>query len=203
MNCSQLLFDTHISLAEGVCAVCSLERELCNASADLLYLLYPILVNKTDAGLFFSLKCAPQRQVFTVQISTVRFKTSILDSKLYLVSNILNVLSQNLSQYYQHYASLFIIYVLLRLKLKCVLIIISCIIKLKQYSCLIHPGVQCDILADVNTIQESQFSEMSELDDGEQQRQKAILDAMTQVWFTFFIKIVVYICKQTWKRQCT
>ena len=53
MDCSQLLFDTHISLAEGVRAVCSLESELCNASADLLYLLYPILVNKTDAGLFF------------------------------------------------------------------------------------------------------------------------------------------------------
>ena len=150
------------------------------------------------------MKCAPQRQVFTVQISTVHFKTSILDSKLYLVSNILDILSQNLSQYYQHYVSLFIIYVLLRLKLKCVLrLIISCIIKLKQYSCLIHSGVQCDILSDVNTIQESQFSGMSELDDGEQQRQKAILDAMTQVWFIFFIKIVVYICKQTWKRQCT
>ena len=30
---------------------------------------------------------------------------------------------------------------------------------------------------------------MSELDDGEQQRQKAILDAMTQVLFVFFSKL--------------
>ena len=70
MDCSQLLFDTHISLAEGVRAVCSLESELCNASADLLCLLYPILVNKTDAGLFFSLKCAPQRSIYSTNFSS-------------------------------------------------------------------------------------------------------------------------------------
>ena len=51
LDCSQLMFDTHISLAEGVRGVCNLKSELCNASADLLYLLYPILVNKADTGL--------------------------------------------------------------------------------------------------------------------------------------------------------
>ena len=44
------MFDTHMSLAEGVRAVCKVDGRLCNASADLLYLLYPILVNKADAG---------------------------------------------------------------------------------------------------------------------------------------------------------
>ena len=50
---SQLMFDTHTTLADSVRSACSVKSELCSASADLLHLLYPFLANRVEAGMYF------------------------------------------------------------------------------------------------------------------------------------------------------